>query len=82
MNSYQNKWVKGYMSTAKIFGESRQSVMSEDNWQSVYNDNPQNQWKWTIFAATADASTTSAIIAYVTITYYAVLNVRAPLDSS
>lgn len=75
--------VKNYMTTAKIFGETKQSVMSEDNYQAANTTNPTNQWQWTVFMFTGDTASNSATIPfYVTITYYTVLSDRAQLAVS
>lgn len=82
VGSSSAKVIKAYMSTAKIFGETKVSVTSEDNYQATTSANPATQWLWTVFAATADGSTTATILVYVTITYYAILTTRAQLATS
>lgn len=61
---------KMYMSTAKIEGVHKKTVVSDDAYGSAVTTNPSNPWFWNIMAQSVDQTTTSVTVAYVTITYY------------
>jgi len=85
MTSYTPKTVKAYISTNKIQGQSKSIVSYDPSYIATLGNsgsNPAVQWNWTVFACTADEVTTSACIAHVTVTYYAVLSCRAQLGLS
>lgn len=69
--------IKHYMSTAKVYGDTKQSIKDEDNYQAVYNGNPTNQWYWHLYMWSTDQQVTSnPLLCDVAIEYYCILSDR------
>lgn len=71
-----------YMSTAKIYGQSRKVIDAEDNYASTTASNPNNGWFWTVVGGTADESTSSSFRMNVILTYYVEFYSRKYISSS
>lgn len=79
----QKVHIKKYMSTAKIYGDTKTCIMSDDNYTSIFSTNPVNQWNWTVIVQAADqASGTQNIQCWVTLVYYAILSDRSQVNTS
>jgi len=73
--------VKGYMSTAKIWGVVRPSVQIEDGFSALVTANPADQWFWNVWNYVPGGGTQS-MIQNVRITYFVVFEARQMLASS
>lgn len=68
-----------YMSTLKIFGQSKTRYIGEKDFQAGVTTVPNSQWQWLITFVPIDRTTTHSIYAYVEITYYVTFNQRKEL---
>lgn len=61
--------VKHYMSTAKVWGQSKAAVKAESDFTSVYNSSPVKTWYWNILMDSPDDTNTNFDV-IVEVTYY------------
>lgn len=73
--------LKKYMSTAKIYGETKQSIMDEDNYQATYQTSPTNGFYHHVYMWSTDQTANSnPVLMEVQIIYYCVLNNRNEIN--
>lgn len=81
-----NQWcrLKNYMSTAKIYGISKQEVKDNGNYGHSTATNPVSQWFWHVESQTFGSSVpvTNAVNYDVQITYYCMFKRRIQLQES
>lgn len=61
---------KGYMSTAKMFGVSKQTVTSDDRYGALVNDDPEKPWYWQVRGQMLGATGTTTVNVVSRLTYY------------
>lgn len=74
--------ISNYMSTHKLYGKSRQSVLDDDGFSSAVSTNPTKDWYWNIVANNPDESTSITLRVEVEITYYVKMFGRTVLGMS
>lgn len=64
------KWMKNYMSTAKIYGETKDNISLQSSYGANTNANPTNLWYWNINVFTDDELSEPQFNCEIRITHY------------
>lgn len=74
--------INKYMSTAKIFGEKKLAVETEDNFSAAVTTNPADIWYWHAIVGSLDNASTQTAIVIFKITYYVEFSARKDMAGS
>lgn len=78
VSGYECRHTSAYMSTARILGEKKNAIVSEDNFSGTAAASPVNQWYWHIYM-NRDAGVTVHAYVWVKLTYYVMFHDRVPM---
>jgi len=76
-----DKYIRNYMSTAKIFGVDQRAVASDDLYAAVITTDPTAQWYWNVMLGCLGAGTNTILFRVVIIQYVEVYG-RLSLSST
>lgn len=81
-NPYTLESLSHYMTSAQMFGVSKKTILSEQDYSGAINADPTNVWSWCIQTKILDDSTTAAVKVYFKATQYVTFYELKPQSQS
>lgn len=77
-----DRFIRNYMSTAKIYGKDPVAIMSDDLYGAALGGNPSRPWYWSILASEVTGTITNSVLCSITLIQYVELEGLVPLAST